>query len=526
MSAMDSQPKPRVRALPDEKREQAFLKAFPGLLFEVDEAGCFIDARAGGGYQSVIPVASFIGKSVYEMLPPDGAAMVMKAFHEAIRTDAPQIFEFIWNPLPNNEKRWYEARICPVAKDRCFGIIRNISETRRQEEDLRRMQQALHQSPVSVLITDATGNIEYVNPRFTDISGYTSEEVLGQNPRLLKSGQTPPETYQSMHDSLAAGQEWHGEFINKRKNGEIYVERSSISVVRNAQGEVTHVVAVNEDVTAKKDAELKLQAAKQALEQVQARLEDSNTSLERKVAERTAEIEALVMYKDELIRHLGHDLKTPLTPILGLLPILLEGENSFERRKMVQLVMQNAEHIRRISENTLELTRLSGPGLVLANASIELRVLAHEALLRCKRFAQPKSVSYFNEVPSGLFGWVDRALLILVLDQLLDNACRYSLNKGRVWIGAEKSTGGVEMWVGDEGAGLSQDQGQRIFDEFYKGDPSRHGAGNVGLGLAICRRALEKHQGYIWAESAGLGQGTAIRFFLPEPNKITQPDIQ
>jgi PAS domain-containing protein len=115
MSAMDSQPKPRVRALLDEEREQAFLKAFPGLLFEVDEAGCFVDARAGGGYQSVIPVAAFIGKSVYEMLPPDGAAMGMKAFHEAIRSGVPQIFEFIWNQLPNNEKRWYEARVCPVA---------------------------------------------------------------------------------------------------------------------------------------------------------------------------------------------------------------------------------------------------------------------------------------------------------------------------------------------------------------------------------------------------------------------------
>ena len=117
------------------------------------------------------------------------------------------------------------------------------------------------------MITDPKGAIEYVNPYFTRATGYTFEEARGQNPRILNSRQQPPEFYQEMWSVLAAGKEWHGDFCNRKKNGELYWERASISPVRNAAGEIAHFVAVKEDITGQKQAELIRVARSRVLEQ-------------------------------------------------------------------------------------------------------------------------------------------------------------------------------------------------------------------------------------------------------------------
>ena len=122
-------------------------------------------------------------------------------------------------------------------------------------EELRKLSRAVEQSASAILITDAKGEIEYVNPQFTEMTGYAPAEVLGQNPRFLKSGEMPPEEYQELWETITAGREWRGEFHNQRKNGELYWDYSTISPILDAQGVVTHFVAVKEDITDRKEAE-------------------------------------------------------------------------------------------------------------------------------------------------------------------------------------------------------------------------------------------------------------------------------
>lgn len=133
-----------------------------------------------------------------------------------------------------------------------------IAECMRMEEQVRKLSLAVEQSPVTVIITDAEGNIEYVNPYFTELTGYTSEEVIGQNPRILKSGETPPEEYKRLWETITSGGTWRGEFHNKKKNGELYWESASISPITNPEGVITHFVAVKEDITGRKRSEEKL----------------------------------------------------------------------------------------------------------------------------------------------------------------------------------------------------------------------------------------------------------------------------
>ncbi len=132
------------------------------------------------------------------------------------------------------------------------GAKREVSEAR---ERLRKLSRAVEQSPVSVVITDTDGSIEYVNPKFTQVTGYSSDEVLGMNPRILKSGEVSPEVYREMWEMITAGREWRGEFHNRKKNGELFWEFASISPIFDERGQITHFVAVKEEITDRKRTE-------------------------------------------------------------------------------------------------------------------------------------------------------------------------------------------------------------------------------------------------------------------------------
>jgi PAS domain S-box-containing protein len=137
--------------------------------------------------------------------------------------------------------------------------------------ELRKLSRAVEQSPSIITIADSEGNIEYVNPKFTQVTGYAFEEVIGKNPRILKSGETPPEEYKRLWEAITSGREWRGEFHNKKKNGELYWASASISPIRDREGLITHFLGVEEDITERKRAEEEIRSL--------------NVELERRVAE-------------------------------------------------------------------------------------------------------------------------------------------------------------------------------------------------------------------------------------------------
>ena len=137
----------------------------------------------------------------------------------------------------------------------------DITERNRMEERLRELYQAGEQSPVSIIITSLDGQIEYVNSKFVETSGHRSEDVVGKNPRLLKAGSESPEFYRRLWQTISSGREWEGEFVNQRKSGELYWESARISGIRDAEGNITHYLAIKEEITARKQAEEQLRLA-------------------------------------------------------------------------------------------------------------------------------------------------------------------------------------------------------------------------------------------------------------------------
>src|SRR5574341_1409045 len=144
-----------------------------------------------------------------------------------------------------------------------FSMVQDISERKEADEILRKLFYAVEQSPNSIVITNTDGSIEYVNPRFTQVTGYSFGEVIGQNPRILKSGHTSPDGYKEMWETITAGKEWRGVFLNRKKNGDLFWESASIGPIRNGQGEITHFVAVKEDISGLKQVQDELRASEE-----------------------------------------------------------------------------------------------------------------------------------------------------------------------------------------------------------------------------------------------------------------------
>jgi len=147
-----------------------------------------------------------------------------------------------------------------------LGVGQNIEESKKLHQQLLKLSRTVEQSPVSVVITDIDGKIEYVNPHFCLVSGYPAEELIGNNPSILQSGKTSLETYRRLWQNILAGGVWQGEFLNRRKNGELYWERAVITGWRNEKGEVANFIGVKEDITEQKNAEREVQRFKNILD--------------------------------------------------------------------------------------------------------------------------------------------------------------------------------------------------------------------------------------------------------------------
>jgi PAS domain S-box-containing protein len=206
-----------------------------------------------------------IGRSDFDFFAEECARQIRREEQEVVRTGEPIIgraYREIWR---DGRETWASVTIVPLRERHgrvigTLGIARDITASRAQEQRFRQLSRAVEQSPHMVLITDRSGDIEYVNPRFCEITGYRPEEALGRNPRFLRSGAHDAAVFQQMWAAVLSGQEWRGELMNCRKNGEPFWVRSCISPIRNSAGEITHLVSVAEDITKEKETEAAIHA--------------------------------------------------------------------------------------------------------------------------------------------------------------------------------------------------------------------------------------------------------------------------
>jgi PAS domain S-box-containing protein len=301
------------------------------------------------------------------------------------------------------------------------GIMIDLTRRKQEESELVKLSTAVQQSPSLIAITDLKGNLEYVNPKFTELTGYSRKEAIGQNPRILKSGKHPDEMYKKLWETISSGKEWHGDFNNKKKNADLYWEGASISPIFDKQGKVISYIKVSEDITERKQAE----------EQIQRNLEE----------------------KEILLKEIHHRVMNNLQIMSGLLRMQsteVEDKHFFEifdkslsrieSMSIVHRMMYQSHNFARIEMSYYIMNLISS---LTSHYSLDTKRIA--ITTRCKDV----QLDLNRAIPCGL-----------ILNELISNAIIHAFpdkRKGEIEVQLEKKSGNIILSVRDDGTALPPD---------------------------------------------------------------------
>lgn len=386
-----------------------------------------------------------------------------------------------------------------------LALEARLLELESSQESLVLFSKAIEQSPSSIVVTDVNARIVFVNEAFTRVSGYSKAEVIGQNPKLLQSGQTLPETYRSLWATLLEGRVWRGEFFNKRKDGTHYLEKATMSAVRSSNGEITHFVAIKEDVSDQKKAEAELAEHREHLKGLV-----EQRTYELSVAKEAAEIANQA--KSDFLANMSHEIRTPMNVIIGQNYLLLKGNLEPDQRQKVQKVSDAAEHLLRIINDILDLSKIEAGKLTLErNLFSPVKILSSVmSLLRDQARAKNLLVELHDDgLPDVVYGDANRLRQILL--NFSSNAIKFTKTGSIVLKGEQLSCDGHQVVcrfsVADTGIGIKSVDISRLFHPFEQIDRSTaRNFGGTGLGLAIARHLAELMGGEVGVESTpGVG---------------------
>jgi two-component system cell cycle sensor histidine kinase/response regulator CckA len=435
----------------------------------------------------------FLSMTVYDLHPPEDLATVereLKSLPEGMqqttgtshrKKDGSLIdVEVIGTPIKYPHRN---ARLA-LAKD--------VTRRKKDEQQLRLQASALESAANAIVITNREGRIEWVNPAFTGLTGYASGEVLGQNPRILKSGKHPPELYQTLWQTILSGQVWQGEMINRRKDGNLYNEEMTITPVRDANGEISHFIAVKQNVTDKKVLEAQIL--------------------------RSQRMESIGV----LAGGIAHDLNNVLSPIMLGIEMLRKRASDENEIKTLDILTSSAVRGAEIVKQVLMFSR----GVQGERSLLQPRHIVREIELFSKE-TFPKSIEIRTSIPMDLWTLIGDATQIhQVLLNLCVNARDAMPNGGTLVIGTQNvyldehyvrmhsdaQVGPYVLFrVADTGMGIQDSLRDKIFDPFFT---TKEVGKGTGLGLSTVMGLVKAHSGFVNVYSE-IGKGSEFKVYIP-----------
>ena len=387
--------------------------------------------------------------------------------------------------------------ICDQHKKPAYFLstIHDITNKKQTELELKKQAKGLFYSPVSIIITDNRGVIEYINPIFTQITGFEKKDVIGKTPRIQASGQLGKAFYQTLWQTLLKGELWRGTFINKKKNGELYWEEASISPVFDTQNVITHFVAVKEDITERLKAEQALMIAKQ-------------------------EAEKADKAKSIFIAHMNHEIRTPLNAILGFSELLINEMDLLPKQKnKLDIIYKNGKHLLNIINEILEMSKIEAGKMSIKINSFDILAMMEDLYHTFYLKAKEKNIAmYFvmqEDMPQHIK--TDEIKLRQIVINLIGNALKF-IEQGSIHVltSIEYRDDKTQLYlsVKDTGIGIEKEDLKKIFDNFVQVSKDNYSEGGTGLGLSITKKFIENLGGTISVESEK-GRGSEFSFFIP-----------
>ena len=375
---------------------------------------------------------------------------------------------------------------------RVHVICQDLTEKKKAEKQLQLLSRSVEQSPVSIVITDPLGDTEYINPKFTEVTGYTADEVIGKNPRFLKSGEHSKEFYQDLWETILSGKEWRGEFHNKKKDGELYWENAVISPIIDENGSITHFLEAKMDITEKKNMIIDLKIAK----------------------EKAEESDRL---KSSFLANLSHEIRTPLNVILGFTEMLTQSKDLAPEttEEYTSIIKRNTDDLLQIISNVVDISKLEIGQVKIVKKKIHIQLLLNELYSHFKRRMEDldTQVQLIQREPEApVYINADKEKLMQIFSHLLHNSIKFT-TEGQIEFGVmDVSEKQISFFVSDTGIGIEKSIQPNLFKSFRQGDNSlTRSYGGTGLGLSIAKNLIELMGGEISLESE-TGKGTTVKF--------------
>lgn len=430
-----------------------------------------------------------IAKQMLHQLQTDDSYLPYHECHIKTKQGTPRLFA--WNNTLFFDSNGKVTGLMSIGDD--------ITESRNNEESLRKLSRAVEQSASTVIITNLDGIIEYVNPKFVQLTGYTSEEVIGQTPKILQSGETSDDEYANLWDTLSHGKEWRGEFHNRKKNGDLYWESASISPIRNSEGELTHFLAVKEDITERK--------------RLEAEVEQNN----RKLAHHQA-----LTAMGRMASMVAHDLRNPLSSIKMGIRILgkkATQKPDKEAEELQQIGMEQVRYMETILSDLLQFSRPDElqPEWLSINKILDLSIGVNQRIIN--EYDIKVTTEYQDQLPT-LHG--DATKLRQVFSNLITNAlqaCEGIQRKPKVTIRTNleiiNKKPNIKVEICDNGVGISHDNKDKIFEPFFTTRSK-----GTGLGLPIVKRIIDQHHGNLLINSYNIDRTCVIVILPTDPIQV------
>ena len=400
----------------------------------------------------------------------------------------------------------------------------DITKQKRMEKNFKKFKKISDEADYGSVIYDLQGTIIYGNDSFAQMHGYDSKDLIGQNISKLFDEKNPEKVERLLSDlkqngKIVGNEQWH-----VHKTGTRFPLLVTSTIIDDEQFHKPFVAGTMIDITKMKEAEKQIiqhaeevKIVNQELNNAREQLATLNQGLEQKVKERTTEINKLLKQKDGFISQLGHDLRTPLTPMFALLPLLEKRVTDEKGKKYVSMIERNSRFMKDLVNKTITYAKLNSDNIEFSFTQINIHQFVNELQKHFDHLLSQKNAFLTNAIKQDYTILADPLQLKEVFQNLISNAIKYKQeNKPvHITIDAKKRDNGIlQFMVTDDGIGMTEDQIKNVFDEFYKADDARTDVDSHGLGLNICKRIIEKHNGSIWVKSDGVGKGTTFFFTI------------
>lgn len=443
----------------------------------------------------------------WEFTHPDFKNLIMqrgKARQQG--KNPPENYEFKILSKQGIEK-WLDATTKVISfsgKRAILVTASDITERKKSAKTINKQLTAIKSSMDGIALLNQQGEYEYLNNAHASIYGYDSaDELIGKSWRILYNEKQLKRFDEEIMPEFYQCGRWRGEAVGRKKDGTSFDQEITLTAIDEG------FICVVRDITKQKMMIKELEDAHELLFII-------NKDLKRKVKQRTQEIERLVKQKDDFINQLGHDLKTPLTPLMVLLPILKEKVHSKKDNELFEVIIRNVYFMKDLVNKTIDLAKLNTDKIEFTMEPLILSNEIKEVLTNNRILFEENNIEVTSTVDPSIEVIGDKLRIQEVFNNLLTNAIKYTSEKGgSIHISAEDtSEEEVTVAISDSGIGMNEEQLSHMFDEFYKADESRHNLDSSGLGLTITKKIIEKHDGTIWAESEGPGKGSTFYFTL------------